>query len=75
MTIKISQTTKDRINLEGQHMLSVYADNGYSDRFSYLESLAEGNDFPMDALIELADLLGPEEDFDGLVVATEEFPG
>lgn len=71
--MKISQATKDRLNLEGQSQLSVYADNGYSDRFSYLESLAEGNDVPLDQLIVLADVLGPEEDFDALVVATEDF--
>lgn len=73
MTIKISQATKDRINLEGRHMLSVYADNGHADRFSYLEDLADENDFPMDALIELADLLGPEEDFDALAVACQDY--
>jgi hypothetical protein len=68
----ISQATKDRVNAEAPGT-SVYADHGYESRFAYLESLSDDYNVPMDQLIELADVLGSEEDFDGLVVAAEDF--
>lgn len=52
---------------------SVYKDHGYEDRKDYLESLAE--DYPREVVMALADLLGPEEDFDGLVTMLEDHDG
>ena len=55
-------------------MSGIYKDNGYADRNDYLASLAE--DFGLDLESEvrpLADLLGPNEDFDGLVTALEDY--
>ena len=49
-----------------------YRDHGYRDRTDYLRSLADDNGVPIDAVMALADVLGPEEDFDGLVVAVED---
>lgn len=36
-------------------------------REGYLESLAEEFDLPLDLVLNLAYLLGPDEDFDGLI--------
>ena len=44
---------------------SVYRENGYDNRLHYLLSLCE--DYPREAVFTLADVLGPSEDFDGLV--------
>lgn len=52
--------------------MSVYEDNGYDSRKEYLECLAEDYDVPIETVINLAELLGQEEDFDGLVVALED---
>lgn len=49
---------------------NVYVQNGFANRKEYLESLCE--DFDSDAVYALADLLGPEEDFDGLVTSLED---
>jgi len=52
--------------------MSVYEDNGYESRKDYLVCLAEDYDTPLETVINLAQLLGEDEDFDGLVVALED---
>jgi predicted metal-dependent peptidase len=49
-----------------------YTAYGYKDRSDYLETLAD--DYGIDAVIvnELAGMLGPSEDFDGLVSEIED---
>ena len=53
--------------------MNIYQENGYESRKDYLECLAD--DFGVDAYIvfELAALLGPSEDFDGLVSMLEDY--
>lgn len=48
--------------------MSVYTDNGYENREQYLKQLAEEYDIPLESVETMADVLGPTEDFDGLVV-------
>lgn len=52
--------------------MSIYTDNGYDSRKDYLTTLAEEHDVPVRAVRELAYLLGPNEDFDGLVTMIED---
>jgi hypothetical protein len=52
--------------------MSVYTDKGYESRMDYLTSLAEDQGVAVDLVLALADLLGPMEDFDGLVTAVED---
>lgn len=47
--------------------MSVYTENGYENRKDYLNSLAEEYGVPLEMVLAAADLLGPNEDFDGLV--------
>jgi hypothetical protein len=49
-----------------------YIKNGYKDRDDYLTTLAD--DYGIDSIIvnELAGMLGPSEDFDGLVTELED---
>ena len=49
----------------------VYEQNGFANRKAYLASLAD--EYPADAVYMLADLLGPSEDFDGLVTSLEDY--
>jgi hypothetical protein len=51
---------------------SRYINNGYKDRGDYLKNLAD--DYGIDSMIvnELAGMLGPNEDFDGLVTELED---
>ena len=53
--------------------MTVYQENGYKDRADYLRCLAE--DYGVDLLMvtELAELLGEQEDFDGLVSAVDDY--
>jgi hypothetical protein len=50
-----------------------YIAHGYKDRDDYLGSLAQ--DFGIDSMAVrmIADMLGPSEDFDGLVSELEDF--
>ena len=56
--------------MKDQTMHNPYKAAGYESRRAYLESLAE--DFPADVVYALADILGPGEDFDGLITALED---
>lgn len=49
----------------------IYKANGFDSRKDYLESLCE--EFERQQVFALANLLGPEEDFDGLVTSLEDF--
>jgi len=48
-------------------MTDIYTDNGYTDRAEYLDSLAEEFGMDINMVLNLAEILGPNEDFDGLV--------
>ncbi len=50
---------------------SIYQENGFTDRQAYLDNLKE--DYDPDIVDLLADLLGPSEDFDGLVTSLEDY--
>jgi len=50
--------------------LQTYVAQGYRSRRHYLESLCE--EFDKESVYILADLLGPSEDFDGLITALED---
>ena len=52
-------------------MTDIYTDNGYTDRTEYLDSLAEEYGMDIDVVLSLAEILGPNEDFDGLVTALQ----
>ena len=47
---------------------SRYQQAGYPDRRAYLQSLAD-----LSIVLLLADLYGPNEDFDGLVTAVDDY--
>jgi hypothetical protein len=53
--------------------MSIYTEQGYEDRNDYLEEMAYAHDVPLAAVWILADLLGPNEDFDGLVTELENY--
>jgi hypothetical protein len=55
--------------------MNPYTENGYIDRMDYLQSLAEEYDVSLAIVRNLAQLLGPSEDFDGLVTALEDYAG
>lgn len=46
-----------------------YLRQGFKDRTAYLRSVAEDYDVPLKHVRILAELLGPDEDFDGLLVS------
>ena len=51
---------------------NVYLENGYNSRDNYLQSLADDLGIPLEAVLSLAEVLGPDEDFDGLVSSLED---
>jgi len=52
--------------------LNAYQMNGYNSREDYLRSISEENGIEYSVVLQLAQMLGAEEDFDGLVVTIEE---
>lgn len=48
---------------------NIYIENGYESRKDYLDCMAEEYG---SAIYSIADLLGPSEDFDGLVSMAED---
>lgn len=51
---------------------NIYQENGYKDRKDYFNCLASEFDVPITTILLLADMLGQNEDFDGLVSALED---
>lgn len=56
-------------------MNNPYTDNGYINRADYLECLAYDYGVPLEHVLALADVLGENEDFDGLVSALDDTHG
>jgi hypothetical protein len=52
--------------------MSIYTDNGYESRRDYLTQLADDYGVDIDTVLMLAGMLGPNEDFDGLVTHIED---
>ena len=46
---------------------AAYERLGYPNRKAYLKGLAQDYGLPLSVVLTLADLLGPNEDFDGLI--------
>lgn len=53
--------------------MSIYEDQGYADRDDYLRNLADGFGLDTDIVFMVADMLGPNEDFDGLITTLEDY--
>lgn len=51
---------------------TIYTLNGYKNRGDYLRCLSEDYGTAIATVCALADMLGPSEDFDGLVTALED---
>jgi hypothetical protein len=53
--------------------MSIYIENGYKNRPNYIKCLADKYKVPVSVVLNLANLLGKEEDFDGLVSLVAEY--
>ena len=51
---------------------NIYQENGYADRDDYLNCLSEDYSVSIDNVYNLAEILGENEDFDGLVSTLED---
>lgn len=54
---------------------NIYKDNGYENRKDYLDYLAESHSVDRHTVYAMASMLGPNEDFDALVVELDDFFG
>lgn len=50
-----------------------YPLNGFATRGDYIAFLSEQNNIAEDVIWSLAELLGPSEDFDGLLISLSDF--
>ena len=53
--------------------MSIYTDEGYAGRRDYLQCLADDFGVPFTTVAAIAAMLGPSEDFDGLVTSLEDY--
>ena len=53
--------------------MSIYTEEGYKNRKHYLECLAEDLGIDTTTVFTMASMLGPNEDFDGLVTMLEDY--
>ena len=53
--------------------MSTYTENGYNNRRDYLEACADDFGVPVSDVFALAGMLGPNEDFDGLITSLEDY--
>ena len=51
---------------------NIYQENGYADRDDYLTCLSEDYGVSIEDVYSLAEMLGENEDFDGLVSVLED---
>ena len=52
--------------------MSIYTEEGYKSRRDYLDTLADDYGLDRTTVYALAGVLGPSEDFDGLICALED---
>ena len=52
---------------------NVYQRNGYANRREYLRGLADDYGVKFSVVVTLAEVLGPNEDFDGLVSELDDY--
>ncbi len=52
--------------------MSIYQENGYKNRKDYLNNLADDFGIDRETVFFYASVLGPDEDFDGLVTSLED---
>jgi len=53
--------------------MDIYQENGYENRSQYFEALAFDYDIDINSVHALADVLGSNEDFDGLIYAINDY--
>lgn len=53
--------------------MTIYEENNYFDRQEYLESLASEYGIDVEIVYSFAEILGENEDFDGLVTTLEDY--
>jgi hypothetical protein len=70
----IPLATIERLNRDRAIPPDRYHAEGAIDRFGYLEMLAQDYGVSFETILTLTDVLGAEEDFDGLVTSLEDFP-
>ena len=52
--------------------MSIYTEQGFQSRKDYLTGLAEDFGLPVNTVFMVASMLGPNEDFDGLISHLED---
>ena len=55
--------------------MSVYTDHGYKNRKDYLNNLSDEYEVDIETVYMMADVLGEDEDFDGLVTSLQDGVG
>lgn len=53
--------------------MTIYEEHGYKDRNDYIKCLAEDYNVDVGYVLAVSDLLGPDEDFDGLVACIQDY--
>ena len=52
---------------------TIYQEHGYETRDAYLRALSDEYGVELGTVLAIAEMLGPNEDFDGLVITLEDY--
>ena len=55
------------------HIMSIYQTKGFANRTEYLNNVALDLNIPQENVFSMAEMLGEEEDFDGLISTLENY--
>lgn len=55
------------------NIMNIYKEHGFENRREYLQNLADEYDVDINIVFALAELLGKNEDFDGLVSELQDY--
>ena len=75
MTRQFTEAGRTRINNERTIPLERYEEEDCADRAEYLEALTDEYGVSLREVLALADVLGPDEDFDGLLTSLQDAEG
>lgn len=74
MIKKMNEILSEKVseNENKEQTYNPYIANGYANRKEYLQCMSEDYDLPLSLVYDIAQLLGKNEDFDGLISSLED---
>lgn len=69
----VSERSINDVDVKAVFGRDIYKERGYKTRYKYLEHLADLYEVDLECVLDVADMLGPTEDFDGLIAMLDDY--